>query len=419
MAGNRAVTFMGPYKMEVQDKGYPKLADPKGRKIEHAAILKLITTNICGSDLHIYRGRFAAPSGMQMGHENTGEVVEVGSHVEHIKKGDWVSVPFNVACGTCRNCKERHTDVCLRANEDLGFCGAYGFNLGGWQGGQADYMLVPWADFQLLKFPDKDQALEKIRDLTLLSDILPTGYHGCVEAQVTTGSTVYIAGAGPVGRCAAASAQLLGASCIIVGDDNKARLELVKNAGYETVDTANATPVPDQIEQIIGRGQRWVDAAVDCVGLECHGYGPDGRTQNEEEAVLNLLMQVIKPAGHMGIPGVYTDMDPGAPNDTNRQGKMALSFPKAWVKSPHFMAGQCPVMRYNRDLMMSILWNRMPYLTPLLNTEVIPLDRATEAYKIFDEGAPVKYVIDPHNMTKLAAGESERAKRPRVAHPAH
>jgi len=160
--GNRAITFLGPHKMEVQDKGYPKLQDPKGRKIEHAVILKIITTNICGSDLHIYNGRFAAPKGMQMGHENTGEVVEVGSHVERIKVGDVCSVPFNVACGTCRNCKERHTDVCLNANEELGFCGAYGFNLGGWQGGQAEYMLVPWADFQLLKFPDKEQAMEKM-----------------------------------------------------------------------------------------------------------------------------------------------------------------------------------------------------------------------------------------------------------------
>ena len=126
-----------------------------------------------------------------MGHENTGEVVEVGPAVQYIKKGDICSVPFNVACGTCTNCKERHTDVCLRSNEELGYCGAYGFNLGGWQGGQAEYMMVPWADFQLLKFPDEDEALEKIRDLTLLSDILPTGFHGCTEAKVRPGSTVY------------------------------------------------------------------------------------------------------------------------------------------------------------------------------------------------------------------------------------
>jgi glutathione-independent formaldehyde dehydrogenase len=415
---NRAITFSGPHKMELQDKGYPKLQDPKGRKIEHAVILKIITTNICGSDLHIYNGRFAAPKGMQMGHENTGEVVEVGSHVERIKVGDVCSVPFNVACGTCRNCKERHTDVCLNANEELGFCGAYGFNLGGWQGGQAEYMLVPWADFQLLKFPDKQQAMEKIRDLTLLSDILPTGYHGCVEARVGTGSTVYIAGAGPVGRCAAASAQLLGASCIIVGDHNKAWRELVKEAGYEVVDPSSTTPVADQIERLLGTGSRWVDAAVDCVGLECHGYGPDGSSKNVEEAVINTLMEVIKPAGAMGIPGVYTNLDPGAPTELNKKGLMALGFPAAWVKSPTFTAGQCPVMHYNRDLMMAILWDRMPYLTPLLNTEVIPLERAVEAYQIFHDGSPKKFVIDPHNMTKLmSTGKAgERAKVHASAH---
>jgi glutathione-independent formaldehyde dehydrogenase len=399
MTGNRAVTFVGPHRMEVQDKSYPKLEDPKGRKIEHAVILKLVTTNICGSDLHIYNGRFAAPAGMVMGHENTGEVVEVGSHIQYLKKGDICSVPFNVACGTCRNCKERHTDVCLNANEELGYCGAYGFNLGGWQGGQADYMIVPWADFQLLKFPDRDQALEKIRDLTLLSDILPTGFHGCMEAKVRPGSTVYIAGAGPVGRCAAASAHLLGASCIIVADNKKARLDLVKKAGYEVVDTSSETPVPDQVATILG--QRWVDAAIDCVGLECHGYGPQA-TGNEEEAVINMLIEVVKPAGSIGIPGVYTDQDPGAPSQLNKQGKMALAFPKAWVKSPSFMAGQCPVMRYNRDLMMAILWERMPYLTPLLNTEIIPLERASEAYKSFHDGSPKKFVIDPHNTTKMA-----------------
>ena len=402
MASNRAVTFMGPMKMEIQDKGYPKLEDPKGRKIEHAVILKIVTTNICGSDLHIYHGRFTAPSGMVMGHENTGEVVDVGSHVENIKKNDLCSVPFNVACGTCRNCRERHTDVCLRANEQLGYCGAYGFNLGGWQGGQAEYMMVPWADFQLLKFPDKDQAIEKIRDLTLLSDILPTGFHGCIEAKVGPGSTVYIAGAGPVGRCAAASAHLLGASCIIVGDANQGLLDLVKKTGYEVIDIASSTPVPDQVERILGTGQRWVDAAVDCVGLECHGYGPQRVAENEEEAVINTLMEVVKPAGAIGIPGVYTDQDPGAPTELNKQGEIAWAFPKAWVKSPSMTAGQCPVMHYNRDLMMAILWDRMPYLTPLLNTEIIALEKAPEAYKIFHNGSSKKFVIDPHNMTKMA-----------------
>lgn len=114
----------------------------------------------------------------------------------------------------------------------------------------------------------------------------------------------------------------------------------------------------------------------------------------------------------MGIPGVYTNMDPGAPTELNKKGLMALGFPAAWVKSPSFTAGQCPVMHYNRDLMMAILWDRMPYLTPLLNTEVISLDKAVEAYKTFHDGSPNKFVIDPHNTTKLAssAKTSERAR---------
>ncbi len=402
MAGNRVVTFQGPMKMEVKTIDYPKLQDPHGRKIEHGAILKLVTTNICGSDQHIYHGRFQAPKGMVMGHENTGEVIEVGRDVELIKAGDLVSVPFNVSCGRCRNCKERHTDVCENAYvNDIVHCGAYGFNLGGWQGGQADYMLVPYADWNLLKFPDKDQAMAKILDLTLLSDILPTGYHGCIEAGVRTGSTVYIAGAGPVGRCAAASARLLGASCIIVADRSQERLDLVKRCGYETVDTTSATPVPDQIEGILG--QREVDAGVDCVGLEAHGYGEEDREEHSE-AILNVLFDVVRAGGAMGVPGIYTNLDPGAPkSNMAKKGELPLAFSKAWIKSPKLIAGQAPVMHYNRDLMMAILWDRMPYLGEVVNTEVIALENAPAAYKTFSDGSPKKFVIDPHGSVKKAA----------------
>jgi glutathione-independent formaldehyde dehydrogenase len=398
MAGNRAVTYIGPHKVEVKSYDYPKLVGPKGQKCDHGVIVKLIATNICGSDLHIYRGRFPAPSGMILGHENTGEVVEVGPHVEFIKKGDIVSVPFNVACGKCRNCKNGHTDTCMNANDEVD-CGAYGFNLGGWQGGQADFMMVPWADFQLLPFPDKDQAMEKIRDLTLLSDILPTGFHGCFTAGVRPGSTVYIAGAGPVGRCAAASAHLLGAAVIIVGDNNKERLALVKNAGYETVDTSKPEPVADQIEAILG--EREVDAGVDAVGWECHGYGPNA--PEDPTAVLNTLFQVVRANGAMGIPGIYASGDPQARNEDEKQGKYPIPFGQAWIKSPHLTAGQCPVMHYHRELMMAILNDRMPYLTPLLNTQFISLDQAAEAYQKFDQGSPVKYVIDPHGSMPKAA----------------
>ncbi|MDB5306150.1 MAG: fdm [Gemmataceae bacterium] len=395
MVGNRAIAYVGPKKVEVQKLDYPKLIDPRGNKCDHGVIVKLVTTNICGSDLHIYRGRFQAPKGMVLGHENTGEVVEVGHDVAFIKKGDLVSVPFNVACGRCRNCRERHTEVCETTNPEVA-CGAYGFNLGGWQGGQADYMMVPYADFQLLKFPDKDQAMAKIRDLTLLSDILPTAYHGCMEAGVRTGSSVYIAGAGPVGRCAAACARLLGASCIIVGDSIKARLELVKKAGYEVVDTSKKTPLADQVEAVFGN--REVDCGVDCVGYEAHGYGPSGG--EDPAAVINGLFQVVRAPAGMGVLGVYSPADPGAKTKEAKEGKLGVDFGKEWIKSPSLTAGQCPVMKYNRDLMMAILWGRMDYLSEVTNVEFIPLEKAPEAYHVFDEGSPKKFVIDPHGSVR-------------------
>jgi glutathione-independent formaldehyde dehydrogenase len=334
---------------------------------------------------------------MRLGHENTGEVVEVGPAVEFVKTGDLVSIPFNVSCGKCRNCRERHTDTCMNANDEMD-CAAYGFNLGGWDGGQAEYMLVPWADWNLLKFPDKQHAMEKIKDLTLLSDILPTGFHGCVTAGVQPGMTVYVAGAGPVGRCAVASAHLLGASAIICGDTNKERLALVKNAGYETVDLASSTPVADQIEKITGK--REVDCGVDAVGFECHGNGPSA--EEDPSAVINTLFEVVRANGAMGIPGIYCAGDPKARNLDEKQGRYGLDFGKAWIKSPHMTAGQCPVMHYHRDLMEAILWDRMPYLSKLVNVQVIGLEDAIEAYRIFDEGSPKKFVIDPHGVTKMA-----------------
>ncbi len=229
MAGNRAVAYIEPGHVEVETIDYPKLelqdgpgVNPAnvGRKVPHGVILRVVSTNICGSDQHMVRGRTTAPAGLVLGHEITGEVIEAGPDVEFIKVGDLVSTPFNIACGRCRNCKERKTGICLNVNPDRPGS-AYGYvDMGGWVGGQAEYVMVPYADFNLLKFPDKDQAMAKIRDLTMLSDIFPTGYHGAYTAGVTTGSTVYVAGAGPVGLACAHSAQLLGAAVVIVGDMN-------------------------------------------------------------------------------------------------------------------------------------------------------------------------------------------------------
>src|SRR5580658_8769845 len=197
MANNRGVVYAGPGKVEVQSIDFPKLA-LGSRKCEHGVILKLVSTNICGSDQHMVRGRTTAPKGLVLGHEITGEIIEKGKDVEYLNIGDLVTVPFNVACGRCRTCREQATGVCLNVNSSRAG-GAYGYvDMGGWVGGQAEFVMVPYADFNLIKFPDKEKAMAKIKDLTLLSDIFPTGYHGCIQAGVGPGTTVYIAGAGPV-----------------------------------------------------------------------------------------------------------------------------------------------------------------------------------------------------------------------------
>jgi glutathione-independent formaldehyde dehydrogenase len=406
MAGNRAVAYIEPGKVEIQEIPYPKLelqdgpgVNPAnvGRKTEHGVILKVVTTNICGSDQHMVRAPTTAPPGLVLGHEITGEVIEVGRDVEFIKVGDICSVPFNIACGRCRNCKERKTGICLNVNPDRPGS-AYGYvDMGGWVGGQAEYAMVPYADFNLLKFPDRDQALAKIRDLTMLSDIFPTGYHGCYTAGVTTGSTVYVAGAGPVGLAAAVSAQLLGAAVVIVGDLIPERLERARSIGCETVDVSKGDP-KDQIEQILGVPE--VDCSVDAVGFEARGHGA-GAGQEAPATVLNSLMDLTMAGGALGIPGLYVTGDPGGVDDAAKVGSLSLRLGLGWAKSHAFYTGQCPVMQYNRGLMMAILHDKVN-IADAVGATVIPLDQAPQGYADFDQGASKKYVIDPHGMVPSA-----------------
>src|SRR2546427_10565767 len=259
MATNKGVAYMGPGKVELKSIEYPKLKMPAsetnpfgGKDAPHGVILKIVTTNICGSDQHMVRGRTTAPRGLILGHEITGEVVEKGNDVETVNVGDLVSVPFNIACGRCRNCREGATGICLTVNPARPGA-AYGYvDMGGWVGGQAEYVLVPYADFNLMKFPNKEKAMAKIKDLTLLSDIFPTGYHGAVKAGVGPGSVVYVAGAGPVGLACAASCHLLGAAGVIVGDMIKDRLKQAKSFGCEIIDLTKDASLGQQIEQIVG-----------------------------------------------------------------------------------------------------------------------------------------------------------------------
>jgi glutathione-independent formaldehyde dehydrogenase len=391
MANNHGVVYMGRGVVEVQGIDFPKL-ELGARKCEHGVILKVVSTNICGSDQHMVRGRTTAPQGLVLGHEITGEVIEAGRDVEFIKLGDLVSVPFNIACGRCRNCKERATGVCLNVNPARPGA-AYGYvDMGGWVGGQADYAMIPYADFNLLKFPDKAQAMEKIRDLTCLSDILPTGYHGAVSAGVGPGSIVYIAGGGPVGLACAASCHLLGAACVIVGDLVLERLAQARSFGCETVDVSKDATIAEQIEAIVGVPE--VDSAVDCVGFEARGHGQKAKGE-VPAAVLNSLMEITRAGGALGIPGLYVTGDPGGVDENAKVGNLSIRIGLGWAKSHCFVTGQCPVLKYNRQLMQAILYNKIK-IAKAVNVQVITLDEAPQGYKDFDKGAAKKFVMDPH-----------------------
>jgi glutathione-independent formaldehyde dehydrogenase len=393
MASNRGLAYIKPGVVEVQSIDFPQLA-LGDRKCDHGVILKCISTNICGSDQHMVRGRTTAPEGLILGHEITGEVIEAGRDVEFIKVGDIVSVPFNIACGRCRNCKEGKTGICLNVNPARPGS-AYGYvDMGGWIGGQAEYVMCPYADFNLLKLPEKDVAMAKIGDLTLLSDIFPTGYHGAVSAGVGPGSIAYVAGAGPVGLACAASCHLLGAACVIVADMIPERLEQAASFGCETVDLRKDATLLEQIEQIVGVPE--VDAAVDCVGFEARGHG---RQASEEHpaTVLNSVMEVTRAGGGIGIPGLYVTGDPGAVDENAKIGMLSIRIGLGWAKSHYFTTGQCPVMKYHRQLMNCILHDKIQ-IAKAVNVTVISLDEAPQGYKDFDQGAAKKFVLDPHGV---------------------
>jgi glutathione-independent formaldehyde dehydrogenase len=393
------VAYIEPGKVEVKSIDFPKLKMPKsetdpfgGKDAPHGVILKVVTTNICGSDQHMVRGRTTAPKGLILGHEITGEIIEKGNDVEMLNVGDLVTVPFNIACGRCQNCREGKTGICLTVNPARPGA-AYGYvDMGGWVGGQAEYVMVPYADFNLIKFPDKAKAMAKIKDLTLLSDIFPTGYHGAVTAGVGTGSIVYVAGGGPVGLACAASCHLLGAAVVMVGDMIPERLAQAKSFGCEPIDLRKDATLADQIAQIVG--EPVVDAAVDCVGFEAHGHGKDAAAE-KPATVLNSIMEITRAGGSLGIPGLYVTGDPGGVDAAAKIGALSVRIGLGWAKSHSFHTGQCPVLRYNRKLMQAILHDKIQ-IAKAVNATIISLDQAPQGYQDFDKGAAKKFVIDPH-----------------------
>jgi glutathione-independent formaldehyde dehydrogenase len=258
--------------------------------------------------------------------------------------------------------------------------------------------MVPYADFNLIKFPDKAQAMEKIQDLTMLSDILPTGFHGAVMAGVGVGSIVYIAGAGPVGLAAAASAQILGAALVMIGDMNADRLKHAASVGFVPIDLTKSDNLGDLIEAVVGKPE--VDAAVDAVGFEAKAQGKNGG--EAPATVLNSLMSVVRAAGGIGIPGLYVTDDPGAHDEAAKRGNLSMRFGLGWAKSHRFYTGQTPVLKYNRQLMQAILHDRLP-IAKIVNATVISLNDAPQGYQAFDSGVAKKFVLDPHGLLNQAA----------------
>jgi len=398
---NRAVVFAGANKVEVRDIGYPKFEWPDGTPLPNAAIVKVITSAVCGSDLHVFRGRAPADTGLVLCHEATGQVVEIGPAVQFVKVGDLVSVPFSVGCGTCSNCKRMNTSVCRGTNKEAGQAGIYGYSMGGgWKGGQAEYMLCAFPDFNLLRFPENlvDLVKTKWLDLSMLADAFTTGYHGARASGVCTGSTVLVVGCGPVGLSAVLGAQMLGAAVVVACDVIPERLALASALGAKTLNLreVECEQLPDKFQELCG--YREFQACIDAVGFEATGVGKSS-SKNVPHAVLDVCSHACLPGGKINIDGAYFEADPKGADSAAMQGIFHIPLGHSWIKAHEFTMGQCPVHNYNEGLMRAILHNDIQ-VARALNVKVVSLDSAQQTYEEFNKGVPHKFVFDPHGAMK-------------------
>ena len=364
----RALVYHGPRKVSVDNVPDATIERPTD------ALVRITTTNICGSDLHMYEGRTDVEEGKVLGHENMGEVIEVGSAVDRVKVGDMVVLPFNIGCGFCKNCEAGLTGFCLTANP--GNAGAaYGYaDMGPYNGGQAELLRVPWADWNALVLPE--DAREKQADYTMLSDILPTGYHGTELAQVGTGDSVVIWGAGPVGLMAAMSAQLRGADQVFVVDRQPDRLRLAEKLGATTVDDSAGDAVQQVLDATRGEG---ADKGVEAVGYQAH----DHRGQESPGLTINSLIQAVRPTGRIGVVGVFVPEDPSATDELAQEGKFAFDFGTFFFKGQAMGTGQANVKQYNRGLRNLIHQGKLQ--PSLIVSHELGLDEAADAYQRFDD----------------------------------
>jgi glutathione-independent formaldehyde dehydrogenase len=363
----RALVYNGPRDVSVKDVPDAKIEKPTD------ALVQITHTNICGSDLHMYEGRTDMESGRVLGHENLGRVVEVGSGVDRVKVGDWVCLPFNISCGTCRNCERGLTAFCLRTNPGMAGA-AYGFaDMGPYNGGQAEYLRVPYADFNCLLLPP--DAEEKQDDYVMVADIFPTGWHATELAGLQPGESIVIYGAGPVGLMAAYSAMIKGACMVMVVDRHPDRLRLAESIGAVPIDDSKGSPVDQVLQLTKGRG---ADRGCECVGYQCH----DHHGHEHSDMTMNNLVQSVKFTGGIGVVGVFIPKDPGSPDPLEQQGKIAFDWGMFWFKGQRVGTGQCNVKAYNRQLRDLIHAGRAK--PSFIVSHRLSLDEAPEAYRHFD-----------------------------------
>jgi glutathione-independent formaldehyde dehydrogenase len=377
----KALVYRGPRDVAVTDVPDARIQRPTD------VLLKITSTNICGSDLHIYEGRAPLEEGMAIGHENTGEVIEVGDGVVKVKVGDMVSVPFNIGCGFCTNCERGLTGFCLTVNPGMAG-GAYGYpSMGGYQGGQAEMLRVPFGDFNCLRLPD--DAREKEADYAMLSDIWPTGWHGTELAGLRAGESIVIFGAGPVGLMAALSAQVKGAEQIFLVDRQPDRLKLAEQIGAIPIDDSKAPAADQVLEQTKGEGAA---RGVEAVGWQAH----DPQGHEVPNSTINDLIQSVRATGGIGVLGVWLPEDPESPNEDMKEGKITIDFGLFFQKGLKLGCGQANVKSYNRELRDLIHAGKAK--PSWIVSHHLGLDEAPDAYKHFDarDDGWTKVILHPH-----------------------
>jgi len=387
----RAVIWQGKNNVKVAEVPDPSIVNP------HDAIVKVTLTAICGSDLHLYNGFIPTmKSGDVLGHEFMGQVVEVGPEVKNLAVGDWVVVPFAIACGRCFFCERELWSLCDNTNPNASIADtAYGYSgsglfgyshmYGGYPGGQAEFVRVPFADVGPIKIYE-DVADEQV---LFLSDIFPTGYMAAENCNIQPGDTIAVWGCGPVGLFAMKSALLLGAERVIGIDSVPARLLKAVECWAETINYAEVNVIETLKEMTGGRGP---DACIDAVGMESHGIGVVHMYDRAKQALmlesdrpqpLREAIQACRKGGTVSIPGVY--------------GGLIDKFPigAAFAKGLTLKMGQTHVHKYMRPLLDRI---RRGDIDPsFVISHTLPLDEAPRAYRMFrdKENDCTKVVLKP------------------------